>query len=144
MAPSIGTRFVEAIAAQDKSAIAACFRPGVEFRALIPPGLRERTGAEDTAALVAGWFAHSTELELVESQTEEIGDRIHVAYRFEGVEEGELYVVEQHLFCMLVSGDHRTRRSALFRLSASQPRVRALGERRSEQNGALGRQFAAH
>jgi hypothetical protein len=104
VAASIGTRFVEAVAAQDESAIAACFSRGIEFRALVPPGFRERTGAEDAAALVAGWFADSTELDLVESQTEEIGDRLHIAYRFEGVEDGEPYVVEQHLCCVL-AGD---------------------------------------
>jgi hypothetical protein len=101
VAGSIGTQFVEAIAAQNESALVACFRPDVEFRALIPPGLRERVGAEDAAALVAGWFADSTELDLVESRTEEVGDRLHVAYRFEGVEGGEPYVVEQHLYCTL-------------------------------------------
>jgi hypothetical protein len=100
----IGTRFVEAIAAQDASAIAACFTDSVEFRALIPPGLRERKGAEEAAALVAGWFADSTELHLVESRTEEVADRLHIAYRFEGVEEDEPYVVEQHVFCELADG----------------------------------------
>ena len=95
---------MEAVAAQDESAIAACFTPSVEFRALVPPGLRERAGAKDAAALVAGWFADSTELELVESQKEEVGDRLHVAYRLEGVEDGEPYVVEHHLYCMLANG----------------------------------------
>ena len=104
MARSVGVQFVEAIASQDASAIAACFTRGVEFRALIPPGLRERTGAEAAAALVAGWFADSTELDLVESRTEEVGDHLHVAYRFEGVEDGEPYVVEQHLFCVVAGG----------------------------------------
>jgi len=92
---------VDAVAARDVSAIAACFTRDVQFRALVPPGLRERTGAENAAALVAGWFADSTELDLVESRTEEVGDRLHVAYRFEGVEDGEPYIVEHHLFCML-------------------------------------------
>jgi SnoaL-like domain len=104
VAASIGTRYAEAVAAQDESAIAACFTPGVEFRALVPPGLRERTGAPDAAALVAGWFADSTELDLVASQTDEVGDRLHVTYRFEGVEDDEPYVVEQHLYCTLSGG----------------------------------------
>lgn len=104
MAPSIGTRFAEAVAAQDESAIAACFTSGVEFRALVPPGLRERVGAVDAAAMVAGWFADSTELDLVASKSEEVGDRLHVAYRFEGVEDGRPYIVEQHLYCALVGG----------------------------------------
>jgi hypothetical protein len=73
----------------------------VELRALIPPGLRERSGAADAAALVASWFADSTELDLVDSSTGEVGDRVHVSYRFEGVEDGELYVVEHHLYCIV-------------------------------------------
>ena len=95
---------MEAVAAQDASAIASCFSPGVAFQALIPSGPRERTGAEEAAALVAGWFADSTELHLVESRTEEVSDRLHIAYRFEGVEDHEPYVVEQHLFCILAGG----------------------------------------
>jgi hypothetical protein len=101
---SIGMRFVEAVAARDESAIAACLAPDVEFRALLPPGLRERAGAEDAAALVAGWFADSTELDLVESRTEEVGDRLHLAYRFEGVRNGNPYIVEQHLYCTVAGG----------------------------------------
>ena len=73
----------------------------MELRALIPPGLRERSGAADAAALVASWFADSTELDLVDSSTGEVGDRVHVSYRFEGVEDGELYVVEHHLYCIV-------------------------------------------
>ena len=73
----------------------------MELRALVPPGLRERSGATDAAALVAGWFADSTELDLVDSSAGEVGDRVHVSYRFEGVEEGEPYVVEHHLYCTL-------------------------------------------
>jgi len=73
----------------------------VELRALIPPGLRERSGAHDAAALVAGWFADSTELDLVDSSSGDVGDRVHVSYRFEGVEEGQAYVVEHHLYCTL-------------------------------------------
>ena len=104
MNAAIGTRFIEAVAAQDEAAIAACFASGAEFRALVPPGLRERTGADETAALVAGWFADSTELELVDSQADEIGDRVHVRYRLRGIEDGERYVVEQHLYCVVADG----------------------------------------
>ena len=98
MSENIGARLVEAIAAQDTAAISTCFADDARFRALISPGLRERTGGVDVAALIAGWFADSTELALVDSAASEVGDRVHVAYRFEGVEEGEPYVVEQHLY----------------------------------------------
>jgi SnoaL-like domain len=101
---TIGTRLVAAIAAQDEAAIAACFASDAPFRALTPPGLRERVGGAETAALIAAWFADSTELALVALGTDEVGDRIHVAYRFEGVEEGEPYVVEQQLYATLTDG----------------------------------------
>jgi ketosteroid isomerase-like protein len=101
---NVGQRLVEAISAQDEAAIAACFTPETELAALIPRGLRERSGAQDTAATIAAWFADSTELELVESRTEEVGDRLRISYRFEGVEEGEPYVVEQHLVCTVADG----------------------------------------
>jgi hypothetical protein len=117
---------VEAVSGRDASAIAACFAPGVEFRALIPPGLRERAGAEEAAALVAGWFADSTELHLVESRMEEVGDRLHLAYRFEGVEDGEPYVVEQHLFCVVAGG---VIERAQLLCSGFRPRLEVSSER---------------
>jgi hypothetical protein len=104
MTQAVGTRLVDAIAAQDEIAIAACFATTATFRALTPPGLRERSGAGETAALIAAWFADSTELSLVEYETSEVGDRLGVAYRFEGVEDGEPYVVEHQLFATLAGG----------------------------------------
>jgi ketosteroid isomerase-like protein len=95
---------VGGIAAQDGSAIAGCFAADAEFRALTPPGLRERRGAAEIASLIAAWFGDSTELDLVESRTDEVGDRLHLWYRFIGVEGGEPYVVEHHLFCVVSDG----------------------------------------
>ena len=101
MAASLGNRLVDAIAAQDEAAIAACFAPNAEFRGLTPPGLRERSGAVEAASLISGWFKDSTELSLVVATTDDVEDRLHISYRFHGVEEGEPYVVEQHLFCAI-------------------------------------------
>jgi hypothetical protein len=93
---------VAAIAAQDPAALAECFAPAVELRALTPPGLRERAGASEASALISRWFADSTTLQLLESQSAAVGDRLHVSYRLTGTEEGEAFVVEQHLFCTIV------------------------------------------
>jgi ketosteroid isomerase-like protein len=108
---AVGRRLVEAIAEQDVAAIAACFAADTHFRALIPPGFRERTGAGETAALIAAWFADSTELDLVDSETGEVGDRVHIAYRFEGIEDGQPYVVEQQLYGTV--GDGKIERAEL-------------------------------
>lgn len=99
MATSLGSQLSAAIAAQDAKAIARCFANDVEFRGLTPRGLRERSGAEETAVLVAAWFAYSTELELVQTASDQIGDKLHIFYRFQGIEEGEPFVVEQQLYC---------------------------------------------
>ena len=66
--------------------------------------LRERAGAIEAASLISLWFGDSTELHLLDSHSEEVGDRVHVSYRFEGVEEGEPYLVEQQLYCTVADG----------------------------------------
>jgi ketosteroid isomerase-like protein len=104
MGSAFGTRLVQAIARQDEAALAECFSSDAEFRALIPSGLCERGGATEAAALISRWFGDSTELELLDSQSEEVGDRAHISYRFAGVEEGEAYVVEQQLYCAIADG----------------------------------------
>ena len=104
MPHEIGARLVGAVAAQDATALAECFAPSVEFRALTPPGLRERTGAVEAAALISQWFGDSTQLDLLDSHSSRVGDRLHIFYRFAGVEEGEEYVVEQHLPCTIADG----------------------------------------
>jgi hypothetical protein len=121
----VGRQLVAAIAAHDSSALVECFTDDVELRALIPPGLRERAGATDAAALVASWFADSTELELVASGTDDVGDRLHISYRFEGVEDGEPYVVEHHLYCVLDERGLIQRADLLC--SGFRPRVRRPG-----------------
>ena len=95
----LSERLVAGIAAQDEAAIAACFADDAEVRALVPPGLRERRGASEAGALIAGWFRDSTSLELVAADVADVADRLHISYRFAGVEDGERYVVEQQLYC---------------------------------------------
>jgi hypothetical protein len=102
--PTVGTKLVEAIVARDEAALATCFAPAVELRALVPRGLRERSGASEAAALFAGWYADVTELRLVESQVDELSDRLHIAYRLDVVEDGRPYVVEQQLYCKVAGG----------------------------------------
>jgi hypothetical protein len=69
---------------------------------MVPPGVRERSGASEVGALVAGWFSDSTVLELADVSSTEVGDRLHIRYRFTGVEDGQPYVVEQQLYCTVV------------------------------------------
>jgi hypothetical protein len=116
----LGTRLINAVATQNEVALAECFAPTAEFRALTPPGLRERTGSLEASALITQWFADSTELQLIDSHSAEIEDRLHLSYRFAGVEEGEKYLVEQHLFCTI--GDGKILRADLL-CSGFRPRA---------------------
>jgi hypothetical protein len=100
----LGAQLIDAVAAQDEAALAECFASAAEFRALTPSGVRERSGAGETSALISQWFADSNELQLLGSDSAEVGDRLHISYRFAGVEDGEAYVVEQHLFCTTSNG----------------------------------------
>ena len=97
-------RLVRAIAAQNESALTECFALDAELRALTSHGLRERAGAIEAASLISRWFGESTELHLLDSRSEEVGDRVHVSYKFEGVEEGEPFLVEQQLYCTVADG----------------------------------------
>lgn len=101
---SLGAKLAKAVATQDASAIEACFADDAQFRALVPSGLRERDGAVETASLISAWFADSTELDLIDTRTDEVGDRLHISYRYQGVEEGEPYLVEQQLYCTVRDG----------------------------------------
>lgn len=104
MSNALSERFVAGIVAQDQATIAACFADEAEFRALVPPGLRERSGAAAASELIAAWFGDSTTLDLAHMETTEIGDRLRISYRFTGVEDGEPYVVEHHVFCTVRDG----------------------------------------
>ena len=101
MSETVGARLVQAIAAQDEAAIAECFCH--DFRALTPSGLKERAGRMKRP-LIAAWFGDSTVIDLVDARTDEVGGRLLLTYRFEGVEEGQPYVVQQELFCTLDHG----------------------------------------
>lgn len=117
----LAKRLVAGIASQNERAIAECFATDAELRALIPSGLRERTGAAEAAALIARWFGDSTELDLVHTDAEDVGDRFHIAYRFVGVEGGDPYIVEQHLYCVV--NEDRIQKAHLL-CSGFRPRIR--------------------
>jgi hypothetical protein len=108
----LARRLIAGITEQDEQALAACFADDAAFRALIPSGLRERTGAAPTASLITAWFKDSTELDLVDQHVDEVGDRLQISYRFVGVEEGQPYVVEQHLSCIV--SDEKIQRADLL------------------------------
>ena len=92
------------IAAQDEAAIVSCFAEDTELTALTPNGLRERSGGAEAGALLARWFGDASVLEIDRAEDAGIAGRLHILYRFSGIEEGEPFVVEQQLYCDLRDG----------------------------------------
>jgi len=120
VANALGTRLVRAIAEQNEAALAECFASDAELRALTPYGPRERAGAVEAASLISGWFGDSTTLRLLDSRSEEVSDRVHLSYKFEGVEGGEPFLVEQQLYCTVADG--KVKRADLL-CSGFRPRI---------------------
>lgn len=96
---------VAALAERDFDRLAGTLAPDVRMRALIPPGPIDLSGAKPAAARFAAWFGESDGLELVQSGSDTIGDRLHVFYRVRVKKPGDPWkLVEQHLFCACDNG----------------------------------------
>lgn len=94
-----GATLVAALAGLDFDRLADAFAPDVRMRALTPRRRVDLSGADRVAAQFATWFGE-TELELVQAASHEVGDRLHISYRFRVKEPGSpSQIVEQHLFC---------------------------------------------
>ncbi|TMK60523.1 MAG: nuclear transport factor 2 family protein [Actinobacteria bacterium] len=103
-ATDLGTTFVAALTEKNFGRLADTLAPDVRLRALIPPGPVELAGVGRAAERFATWFGES-ELELVQSGSDEVADRLHVFYRLRAQRFGDPWkIIEQHLFCALDEG----------------------------------------
>jgi|SRR5579863_5579389 len=73
--------FLEGLAAQDFAKLGGVLSAGIRFRALLPRGPFEWTGAEATAGQFARWFGDTENFELVEATVGEVGGRLHLHWR---------------------------------------------------------------
>jgi ketosteroid isomerase-like protein len=104
-ATDLGATLVSALADRDFDRLAGTLAPDVHMRALIPPGPVEVRGAEPAAARFASWFGEAEGLELVQSGSDEVGDRLHVFYRLRVKRPDDSWkLIEQHLICAPVEG----------------------------------------
>ncbi len=73
--------FIEGLAAQDFTRLGGALAAGARLRALLPPGLMERTGAEQIAGTFARWFGDTEGFDPVEATVGEVGGRLHLRWR---------------------------------------------------------------
>jgi hypothetical protein len=72
---------LEGLAAQDFAQLGSALAAGARLRALLPPGLREWTGAQVIAHRFEGWFGNTQDFDLVEATVGEVGGRLHLHWR---------------------------------------------------------------
>jgi hypothetical protein len=95
----IGQQFMAALAARDFNQLQDSFQESVQFRALVPTGIRGGIGAEEAVAWLEHWFGEADEFQVLASTMEQIADRLHIAYRFRVFKNGEWQIVEQQAYC---------------------------------------------
>ena len=95
----IGQQFMAALSARNFNQLQDSFQKGVQFRALVPTGIRGGIGAEEAVAWLEHWFGEADEFQVLASTMEQIADRLHIAYRFRVFKNGEWQIVEQQAYC---------------------------------------------
>ena len=73
--------FLQGLADQDFAQLGGALAADAHLRALLPPGLREWTGAEVIAGQFAHWFGDTEDFELVEATLGEVGGRLQLRWR---------------------------------------------------------------
>ncbi|MGW5742936.1 nuclear transport factor 2 family protein [Amycolatopsis sp. NPDC003861] len=108
--------FLDGLAAQDFTRLAAAFAGDAQLSALVPRGLREAHGADGIRATFTRWFGDTLAFELLSSGASEIGPRLHLHWRarLRAARLGDgWFVVEQQAFADTGADGRITRMSLL-------------------------------
>ena len=103
---SLGTRFVQALAAKDKVALAILLSPGIDFKGLTPGQFWEAdSAAELIEILFDSWFEPTDEiLELLNCTENEVAGRPSLSYRLRVRNGGGEHLVEQQAYYGVADG----------------------------------------
>jgi hypothetical protein len=98
----VGESFIQALGAQDFDALETMFAPKVRFRSLVPGEEYNASTAAQAVALLRDWFGSLDTIEVEQSASELVSDRLHISYRLR-VHDGDGWqLIEQHAFCALM------------------------------------------
>lgn len=99
-----GRAFLEALTSRDFEGVEASLDPDIQFRGLLPGGLRELSGAAAVTDQLRSWFEKPDAFEVEEIVAEDIADRLRISYRFRLHDEDGWAVIEQQAFCHVDDG----------------------------------------
>src|SRR6476661_9654372 len=98
---SVAGAFLEGLAAQDFSRIAATLDDDAHLTALVPSGFKQWQGADQIGATFRRWFGDADDFDLVDASVGEVGQRLHLRWRAR-VQAARLgvgwFVVEQQVY----------------------------------------------
>lgn len=100
---SVGGVFLEALTTRDYQQMAATLSSNVRFRAMLPPGPMDWTGADEVAEVFTSWFGAAEDFELLDATVGEVGGRLHLSWRLRvrpapfGIGDG-WHVIEQQAY----------------------------------------------
>jgi hypothetical protein len=97
----LGERFARAIAAKDAPALLDVLHPRVNFRGMTPGRVWETDLASELVDdfIFGNWFGTTDIIESIEGiETDTVGDRARVGYRFRVTNAGGAYAVEQQAY----------------------------------------------
>ena len=95
-AASLAASIAAAVACRDRGLLAAALTDTVRLRALLPGGL--------VVARFVGWFDDMDTVELVDSDGNEVADRLLIHYRLDLAQRGTHWACTQTSICKLVDG----------------------------------------
>jgi hypothetical protein len=100
MAASLGERFAQALAAKDFDQIASLLHPQVEFRGMTPGRFWQADNPTQVIEeILRSWFEDSDQIdELLQVDTDRVGDRERVGYRLAVSNPDGSFLVEQQAY----------------------------------------------
>lgn len=100
----VGRTFLDALARRDFEGLEACFQTDTHFRALVPPGILEGVGPQETAAWLRRWFGDTNVFAIQHTDLDQVCDRLHMSYRIRLLKDGVLQIIEQQAYCVVDDG----------------------------------------
>jgi hypothetical protein len=79
---SIPAAFLAALTSRDFVRLAACLAPSAQARMLLPHGPEVRSGRDQIAQRIEGWFAAGSDFAVLETRHEMVGLRHRLSWRF--------------------------------------------------------------
>lgn len=98
---NIGQAYLAALAERDFERIEKLLHPRLRFRGLVPHTMREGTTAEEALAWFRRWFGEAEIFSLTQCSTDQVVDRLSIAYQAHLRSQDGWQTVAQHLSCIV-------------------------------------------